>query len=153
MIACCWTLMFISMAQLLWRYNKEAVALRIAFFTSARAGGVAHTVLVRDIPGLDYGTLPNRIEDTALRFLPRFVKRRLVVSASLPHRHYAVCPVPVNSLAAVRGALSMRASGGLSIEVSCAGLLLPPGASWRIPTSLALGNSFPIPCKAEPTDM
>ena len=55
------------------------MALRIAFFTSARPGGVAHTVLVRDIPGLDYGTLPNRLEDTALRFLPRFIKRRLVV--------------------------------------------------------------------------
>jgi hypothetical protein len=65
--------------QLLWRYNKEAVALRIAFFTSARPGGVAHTVLVRDIPGLDFGTLPARLEDTALRFLPRFIKRRLVV--------------------------------------------------------------------------
>ena len=70
------------MVQLLWRYNKEAVALRIAFFTSARPGGVAHTVLVRDIPGLDFGTLPRRLEDTALRFLPRFVKRRLVVRAS-----------------------------------------------------------------------
>lgn len=69
--------------QLLWRYNKEAVALRIAFFTSARLGGVAHTVLVRDIPGLDYGTLPNRVEDTALRFLPRFIKRRLVVGGAL----------------------------------------------------------------------
>ena len=69
-----------SSVQLLWRYNKEAVALRIAFFTSARPGKVAHTVLVRDIPGLELGTLPNRIEDTALRFLPRFIKRRLVVS-------------------------------------------------------------------------
>ncbi len=59
------------------------MALRIAFFTSARPGGVAHTVLVRDIPGLDFGTLPNRLEDTALRFLPRFVKRRLVVSTPL----------------------------------------------------------------------
>ena len=72
-----------SSVQLLWRYNKEAVALRIAFFTSARPGGVAHTVLVRDIPGLELGTLPNRIEDTALRFLPRFIKRRLVVSGSI----------------------------------------------------------------------
>ena len=63
---------------MLWRYNKEAVALRIAFFTSARAGGEAHTVLVRDIPGLPYGTLAARIEDTVLRFLPRFIKRRIV---------------------------------------------------------------------------
>ena len=69
----------LAVLQLLWRYNKEAVALRIAFFTSARPGGVAHTVLVRDIPGLEFGTLPARLEDTALRFLPRFIKRRLVV--------------------------------------------------------------------------
>lgn len=46
---------------------------------SAEAGGVAHTVLVRDVPGLPYGTVAARIEDTALRFLPRFVKKRLVV--------------------------------------------------------------------------
>lgn len=55
------------------------MALRIAFFMSAEAGGVAHTVLVRDVPGLSYGTVAARIEDTALRFLPRFVKKRLVV--------------------------------------------------------------------------
>ena len=66
---------------MLWRYNKEAVALRIAFFTSARSGGEAHTVLVRDVPGLPYGTLAARIEDTVLRFLPRFIKRRIVVGA------------------------------------------------------------------------
>lgn len=65
--------------QLLWRYNREAVALRIAFFMSAESGGVAHTVLVRDVPGLPCGTVAARIEDTALRFLPRFVKKRLVV--------------------------------------------------------------------------
>lgn len=69
-------------AQLLWRYNREAVALRIAFFMSAESGGVAHTVLVRDVPGLPYGTVAARIEDTALRFLPRFVKKRLVVCFS-----------------------------------------------------------------------
>ena len=55
------------------------MALRIAFFMSAEAGGVAHTVLVRDVPGLPYGTVAARIEDTALRFLPHFVKKRLVV--------------------------------------------------------------------------
>ena len=70
-------------AQLLWRYNKEAVALRIAFFTSARPGGATHTVLMRDVPGLPYGTIAARIEDTLLRFLPGFIKRRIVVR-SLP---------------------------------------------------------------------
>ncbi|KAK9919147.1 hypothetical protein WJX75_009706 [Coccomyxa subellipsoidea] len=73
--------------RLLWRYNREAVALRIAFFMSAEAGGVAHTVLVRDVPGLPYGTVAARIEDTALRFLPHFVKKRLVRGATVAHRN------------------------------------------------------------------
>jgi hypothetical protein len=66
--------------QLLWRYNKEAVALRIAFFMTDRPGGVTNAALITDIPGLPYGMLPDRIENTALRFLPKFIKRRIVVS-------------------------------------------------------------------------
>ena len=31
--------------------------------------------------GLPYGTIAARIEDTVLRFLPRFIKRRIVVRA------------------------------------------------------------------------
>ena len=38
-------------AQMLWRYNKEAVALRIAFFTAGAPKQEARTVLVRDVPG------------------------------------------------------------------------------------------------------
>jgi hypothetical protein len=75
---------------MLWRYNKEAVALRIAFFTSARPGGEAHTVLVRDIPGLPYGTIAARIEDTVLRFLPKFIKRRIVVRPACMHPNLAL---------------------------------------------------------------
>lgn len=37
--------------QMLWRYNKEAVALRIAFFTAGAPKQEARTVLVRDVPG------------------------------------------------------------------------------------------------------
>ena len=65
--------------QLLYRYNKEAVALRIAYLNSRPPGGESHTVIVRDIPGPVYGTLQNRIQSTALRFLPKVVKRRLLV--------------------------------------------------------------------------
>ena len=36
---------------MLWRYNKEAVALRIAFFTAGAPKQEARTVLVRDVPG------------------------------------------------------------------------------------------------------
>lgn len=65
--------------QLLWRYNREAVALRISYLNSARPGGEAHTVLVTDIPGIEYGTLAHRIEQTVLRMLPQFIKRRITV--------------------------------------------------------------------------
>lgn len=69
--------------QLLWRYNREAVALRIAYLNSARPGGEAHTVLVTDIPGVEYGTLAHRIEQTVLRVLPQFLKRRITVRRRL----------------------------------------------------------------------
>ena len=47
--------------------------------------------MVRDIPGPCWGTLPHRVQTTALRFLPDVVKRRLVVrptphtAGTLPH--------------------------------------------------------------------
>eukprot|EP00884_Botryococcus_braunii_P007496 jgi/Botrbrau1/16748/Bobra.0277s0004.1 len=56
--------------RLLWRYNEETVALRMEYLNSAPPGGQSHTVLVTDIPGVSYGTLPDRIENTFLRFLP-----------------------------------------------------------------------------------
>ena len=65
--------------QLLYRYSKEAVVLRIEFLNNTRQGAESHTVLVREIPGVEYGTIPNRIESTVLRFLPAFIKRKLVV--------------------------------------------------------------------------
>ena len=68
--------------QLLYRYSKEAVVLRIEFLNTTKQGAESHTVLVREIPGVDFGTIPNRIENTVLRFLPGFLKRKLVVSAS-----------------------------------------------------------------------
>lgn len=69
-------------AQLLWRYNREAVALRIAYLNSARPGGEAHTVLTTDIPGVEFGTLAHRIEQTVLRVLPKFLKRRITARAA-----------------------------------------------------------------------
>ncbi|KAK9843537.1 hypothetical protein WJX81_008012 [Elliptochloris bilobata] len=68
--------------RLLWRYNREAVALRIAYLNSARPGGEAHTVLTTDIPGVEYGTLAHRIEQTVLRVLPKFLKRRITRAAA-----------------------------------------------------------------------
>lgn len=54
--------------------------MRIQFLTEADRRVEACTVLVRDIPGVYYGTVADRIERTALRFLPSLVKRKIVVS-------------------------------------------------------------------------
>ena len=59
------------------------MALRIAYLNSARPGGEAHTVLTTDIPGVEYGTLAHRIEQTVLRVLPKFLKRRITARAAL----------------------------------------------------------------------
>ena len=60
--------------QLLWRFNKEAVALRIQYLMNTKEGAESHTVLVTDIPVLEYGTIPHRIETTVFRYLPLRVK-------------------------------------------------------------------------------
>lgn len=60
--------------QLLWRFNKEAVALRIQYLMNTKEGAESHTVLVTDIPVLEYGTIPHRIETTVFRYLPQRIK-------------------------------------------------------------------------------
>ena len=77
--------------QLLWRYNKEAVTMRIQFLMEADRRVEASTVLVRDIPGVYYGTVADRIERTALRFLPSIVKRKVVVRIVLHTCSRQVC--------------------------------------------------------------
>lgn len=60
--------------QLLWRFNKEAVALRIQYLMKTKEGAESHTVLVTDIPVLEFGTIPHRIETTFFRYLPVRIK-------------------------------------------------------------------------------
>ena len=68
--------------QLLWRYNNEAIHLRVQHHITAEKGMEAHTVFVQDIPGIPSGTFVNRIETRALMFLPAFVKVRHCKAAS-----------------------------------------------------------------------
>ena len=42
--------------QTVWKYNREASLLRIMFLANSPRSGSSHTVLVTDIPGLEYGT-------------------------------------------------------------------------------------------------
>ena len=44
--------------QLLWRYNREAVALRIQYLMTAKMGQESHTVLVRVASDLGLPTMP-----------------------------------------------------------------------------------------------
>lgn len=60
--------------QLLWRFNREAVALRIQYLMHTKPGAESHTVFVTDIPLLDFGTIPHRIETTVFRYLPVRIK-------------------------------------------------------------------------------
>ncbi|KAK9804434.1 hypothetical protein WJX72_012500 [[Myrmecia] bisecta] len=60
--------------RLLWRYNVEAVALRIHYLNHVKKGAESHTVLVQDIPGVEFGTIPQRIDGTVFRFLPDRLK-------------------------------------------------------------------------------
>ncbi|KAL3134039.1 hypothetical protein ABBQ32_008471 [Trebouxia sp. C0010 RCD-2024] len=60
--------------KLLWRFNKEAVALRIQYLMKTKEGAESHTVLVTDIPVLEFGTIPHRIETTFFRYLPVRIK-------------------------------------------------------------------------------
>ena len=69
--------------QLLRRYNQEMVSLRIQFLTRPERSAESRTILVRDIPGVYYGSLADRVERTALRFLPAVIKRSIVVRAWL----------------------------------------------------------------------
>ena len=47
-----------AVLQLLWRYNREAVALRIQYLMTAKMGQESHTVLVRMVSDLEQPTIP-----------------------------------------------------------------------------------------------
>ena len=55
--------------QLLWKYAKKSVALRVRYFTTLPKGVASHTVLVQDIPGVPFGTQVQRVESVAPKFI------------------------------------------------------------------------------------
>ncbi|KAK9902019.1 hypothetical protein WJX75_001351 [Coccomyxa subellipsoidea] len=66
---------------LLWKYSKSAVALRLRFLQQAE-GVQARTALVQDVPGIQFGTLMHRADTTVLRVLPGIVKEPLKKTVS-----------------------------------------------------------------------
>ncbi|CAL8466090.1 g5626 [Coccomyxa elongata] len=66
---------------LLWKYSKAAVALRLRFLQQAE-GVQARTALVQDIPGVHFGTLMHRADTTVLRVLPGIIKEPLKKTVS-----------------------------------------------------------------------
>ncbi|KAK9864573.1 hypothetical protein WJX84_004373 [Apatococcus fuscideae] len=62
---------------LLWRYTKQAVTLRIQHLMRSKKGAESHSILVRDIPGIEYGTMLQRVDGTLGKVVPGSVKRNL----------------------------------------------------------------------------
>lgn len=59
--------------RLLWHFQRAALRLRLQHLVSAPKGAQSHTVIVRDIPGIEFGTIAHRTDSTVLRFLPQCV--------------------------------------------------------------------------------
>jgi len=57
-----------------WRYCREALRLRMFYLLNTPPGAQSHSVLVTDIPAVKYGTIPDRLDGTLLKFVPKSVK-------------------------------------------------------------------------------
>eukprot|EP00210_Caulerpa_lentillifera_P000603 g584.t1 len=76
--------MSIFTLKLLWQYHAEAVKLRIQFLATTENGAQSHTVLVRDIPGLRFGSPLDRLMRSSLfKFLPLKIRQRVENSIEL----------------------------------------------------------------------
>ncbi|KAL6760771.1 hypothetical protein V8C86DRAFT_1039267 [Haematococcus lacustris] len=77
----CYVVTYIVLTAL-WRYNKEATLMRIAFLANSPRGGPSHTVLVMDIPGNKYGTLVwylrELVGSTLFVMLPKSWRKRIL---------------------------------------------------------------------------
>jgi len=68
-----WVVTLVALWQF-WRYCKIALRLRMIHLLTAPPGADTHTVLCTDVPGVPFGTIPNRIDGTLLKLIPRSVK-------------------------------------------------------------------------------
>jgi len=110
-------------AQLLWRYSREAVQMRLRYLQTEQ-GAEAHTVLVQDIPGVSYGTPLHRLDATVLAVLPGAVKN--------PAKRYIGRAVSL-------GEKGMQATAGKLANTLITTRCGPPAARrWRGPSDRCL---------------
>ena len=64
--------------------------MRLSYLLHTPPGAQSHTVLLTDIPGILYGTVLHRADDTLLRLLPRS-KWRLAFAWVAPSPEGALC--------------------------------------------------------------
>lgn len=62
--------------QMLWRYAKKSVVLRIRYLVTQPKGADSNTVLVQDIPGVAFGTQAARAKTLAPAAIANKVTRR-----------------------------------------------------------------------------
>lgn len=70
-----WAITFVLFVQL-WRYSKEALRLRLFYLLNVPRGTESHTIMCTDIPGVAFGTIPNRLDGTLLKFVPGSMKKK-----------------------------------------------------------------------------
>jgi hypothetical protein len=70
-----WAITFVILFQL-WRYCKEALRLRMYHLLNAPRGAESHSILTTDIPAIAQGTIPNRLDGTLLKFVPKAIKKQ-----------------------------------------------------------------------------
>lgn len=70
-----------------WRYCGEMLRLRLFYLLHTPRGAQSHSVLCTDIPGVAYGTIPQRLDGTVLKLVPKSVKDKAYDELNRLERH------------------------------------------------------------------
>lgn len=96
----------------LWRYCKEALRLRQFYLLNTPKGAESHTIMCTDIPGVAFGTIPQRLDGTLLKMVPKSVKSKAFAQVeALGETAAAVADAPVDADVAASNA---EAAGDIS---------------------------------------
>ncbi len=103
--------------QLLWKYAKKSVALRVRYFTTLPKGEASHTALVQDIPGIPFGTQVNRVESVAPKSVAK--KARPLLCLNLTCDLGLALYVQVSALGLHQAAEVLQERLGFDIKNKC----------------------------------